>query len=146
MYARHQDLTTSLGLLLLRLGLGGFMLSHGWGKLQMLLAGDFDNFGDPLGMGKPVSLVLAVGAEVGCSLLVMLGLLTRLAAIPVVITMAVAALIVHANDPLTMTGPGSSKEPALLFLIPFLALVCTGAGKFSLDALIWPRTPPTGHP
>jgi uncharacterized membrane protein YphA (DoxX/SURF4 family) len=34
-----------------------------------------------------------------------------------------------------------SKEPALLFLIPFLALVFTGAGRFSIDGLIW-RQPP----
>ncbi len=131
---------TSLGLLILRLGIGGFMLSHGWGKAQMLINGQADKFGDPIGLGSALSLILMVIAEFVCAILVMIGFATRLAAIPVVIGMAVAAFKVHANDPWTMQGGGGSKEPALLFLIPFLALVFTGAGKFSVDGLIWRRT------
>jgi putative oxidoreductase len=133
------DLTNSLGLLILRLGIGGYMMSHGWGKLQMVLAGDFDKFGDPLGLGSGLSLVMVVMAEFFCALLVMLGLATRLAAAPIVFSMGVAAFVVHASDPWTMQPVGASKEPALLFLIPFLALVFTGAGLFSIDGLIWPR-------
>jgi len=67
-----------------------------------------------------------------------LGLGTRFAAIPVVIAMGVAALVVHANDPLLM-GQGASKEPALLYAIPFLALVFTGGGRFSVDAWLKSR-------
>ena len=142
MEARRQDLTTSLGLLILRLGVGGFMLSHGWGKVQMILDRGFDKFGDPLGLGPAPSLVLVTSAEFLCALLVMVGFATRFAAAPVVFAMGVAAFVVHANDPWTM-GPGSaSKEPALLFLIPFLALIFTGAGRFSIDALLWPRARP----
>jgi putative oxidoreductase len=151
MEARRQDLTTSLGLLILRLGVGGFMLSHGWGKLQMLLAGKAEQFGDPLGLGPAPSLMLATGAEFLCALLVMVGFATRFAAVPLVITMAVAAFLVHRADPwsmgeaarLFMAGESkswASKEPALLYMIPFLTLVFTGAGRFSMDALIWPRT------
>ncbi len=137
----------SLGLLLLRLGFGGFMASHGWGKFQMVLEGKFDQFGDPIGLGSGLSLVLAAGSEFFCALLVALGLVTRAAAVPVAFTMGVAAFVAHGADPWTM-GEGarlfqaglakswSSKEPALLFLIPFAALVFTGAGKFSLDALL----------
>jgi putative oxidoreductase len=153
MEARRQDLTTSIGLLVLRLGIGGYMLSHGWGKLQMLLAGEFDKFGDPIGLGTGLSLVLMVVAEFFCALLVMLGLATRFAAVPVVIGMAVAAFVVHGGDPWSMeraaiqffAGESKSwfsKEPALLYLIPFLAMALTGAGRFSLDALIWPRPRP----
>lgn len=150
METQRQNLTNSIGLLILRLGIGGFMLSHGWGKLQMVLAGDFDKFGDPIGLGSGLSLVLVVTAEFFGALLVMLGLATRFAAVPPVIAMAVAAFVAHASDPWTM-GEGArlflageskswaSKEPALLFLIPFLALIFTGAGKLSLDGLIWPR-------
>ncbi len=139
MELRRHDLTTSLGLLILRLGIGGYMASHGWGKVQMILNGDFENFADPIGLGKEVSLILVTSAEFLCSGLVMLGLLTRLAAVGPVIAMGVAAFVVHANDPWTMQPAGASKEPALLFLIPFLALIFTGPGRFSLDALIWPR-------
>lgn len=129
----------SIGLLILRLGMGGYMLTHGWGKVQMLLAGEFEKFADPLGIGLTFSLIGAVFAEFVCAALVMVGLATRLAAIPLVFTMAVAAFVVHGSDPWTM-GAGASKEPAMLFLIPFLALAFTGPGRFSLDALILQRT------
>ncbi len=150
MDARRQDLTVSIGLLILRLGIGGYLLTHGWGKLQMMLAGDFDKFGDPIGLGPGPSLVLVVMAEFFSGLLVMLGLATRFGAALVVISMAVAAFVAHGSDPWTMeqgyklfmagtSKSWASKEPALLYLIPFLALMFTGAGKFSLDGLIWPR-------
>jgi putative oxidoreductase len=103
----------------------------------MVIAGEFDKFGDPIGLGNTLSLLGAMSAGFLCSLLVMAGFATRFAAAPVVFTMAVAAFVVHANDPWTM-GQGLSKEPALLYLTPFLALIFTGAGKFSVDGLIWP--------
>ena len=133
-----QNMLNSIGLLILRLGVGGYMMTHGWGKFQMLLAGDFDQFADPIGIGNTASLVLVVTAEFFCSILVMAGLATRLAAVPVICAMAVAAFVVHANDPWTM-GQGASKEPALLFLTGFLTIAFTGPGQLSLDALLWPR-------
>lgn len=150
MEARRTDLTTSIGLLLLRLGMGGFMMSHGWGKVQMLIAGNFEGFGDPIGIGSPLSLVLVVGAEFVCAGLVMLGFATRFTALPIVMAMGVAAFVAHGGDPWTM-GEGArlfmekqapswaSKEPALLFLIPYLTLALTGAGRFSVDALLGSR-------
>jgi putative oxidoreductase len=141
MTTQARDVLNSIGLLILRLGVGGYLLTHGWGKLQMVMEGNFDAFADPLGLGKTLSLYLVTGAEFGCSLLVMVGFLTRLAAVPVVIAMGVAAFVAHANDPWTMGQGPMSKEPALLFLIPFLVLVFTGAGRFSIDGLIW-RQPP----
>ena len=116
----------------------------------MVLAGNFDKFADPIGIGKPASLVLMTFAEFFCSLAVVFGFATRLAAFAVVIGMAVAVIFVHTHDPWTM-GEGarlfmagaakswSSKEPALLYLIPFFALIFTGAGIFSVDALIGSR-------
>jgi uncharacterized membrane protein YphA (DoxX/SURF4 family) len=64
--------------------------------------------------------------------------------------MAVAAFVAHRDDPWTSQAAAqafragtskswSSKEPALLYLIPFLALIFTGAGRYSLDHLIWRR-------
>jgi putative oxidoreductase len=89
-------------------------------------------------------------AEFGCALLVMVGLATRLAAVPIVFAMAVAAFVAHGADPWSMEQAAklffageskswASKEPALLFLVPFLALIFTGAGKFSIDGLIKSR-------
>lgn len=144
MDAKRQDLTNSIGLLILRIGFGGYMLTHGWGKFLQLLRGDFA-FADPLGMssivGEPfaqgASLFLAAGAEFFCAILVVFGAATRFAAAPIVFTMLVAAFVVHGSDPWTM-GPGASKEPALLFASAFLALIFTGAGKFSVDGIVWP--------
>ena len=116
----------NLGLLILRLSAGGFMLTHGYPKLQRIISGEM-RFGDPLGLGPEVSLVLAVFAEFFCAILVMLGLGTRLATIPLIVTMAVAAFIAHGADPF------SRKEMALLYLASFLVLLLTGGGKFSVD-------------
>jgi putative oxidoreductase len=139
----------SFGLLILRLGMGGYMLTHGWGKVLKVVNGDFQ-FADPIGLGAQASLVLAAGAEFGCALLVIAGLLTRLAAIPLVFTMAVAAFRVHIADPWTageaarlfqegQTKFPASKEMALLYLIGFLTLVFTGPGRLSLDGALWRR-------
>ena len=135
---RETPVPTSIGLLILRLGAGGFMITHGWGKVQTVLEGTAEKvaqFGDPMGLGLPpmVNLSLAALAEFFCAILVAVGFATRLAAIPPAITMAVAAFLVHAADPWTM-GEGPSKEPALLFLSAFLALFFTGPGQFSVDA------------
>lgn len=144
------SLPVSIGLLMLRLGLGIYLATHGWGKMHMVFTGQFDQFGDPIGLGSGLSLVLAASAEFVCALFVALGFATRLAAIPIVITMCVAAFVVHGGDPWTMgraaelyldgeSESWASKEPALLYLFPYLALVFTGPGVLSIDHLIWQR-------
>ena len=105
-----QKLSASIGLLILRLGAGGFMATHGWGKMKMLMDGQSAQFGSHLGMSPGMSLFLAVVGEFFCALLVMAGLATRLAAIPTVITMFVAAFVAHGGDPWTMEA--AAKRPA----------------------------------
>jgi putative oxidoreductase len=139
MDARRHEWLTSLGLLVLRLGMGGYMLTHGWTKVEWIMAGDFDNFANPIGLGKPLSLVLAAVAEFLGSILVMVGLGTRIAAAAIAFTMAVAAFLVHGSDAWTLGQGLPSKQPALTFLIAMLALTLTGAGQLSLDAKIWGR-------
>lgn len=150
MSSNTRETLSSLGLLIIRVGIAGYLATHGWGKLQMVIGGQFDQFGDPIGLGNKASLILATGAEFFCSLLVVIGLGTRFAAAPVVFTMGVAAFVVHSANPWTM-GEGyrlymekladswASKEPALIFLVVFLGLMFTGAGKYSVDALICGR-------
>lgn len=138
------------GLLMLRVVVSGFMITHGWGKFQMVLKGKFADFPDPLGIGSGASLVSAAFAEFICAILVALGVATRLACIPLAFTMCVAAFVIHADDPWTMTKGAErfmsgaskswgSKEPALLFAAVYASLVLTGPGKLSVDALVWPR-------
>ncbi|MFD2551130.1 DoxX family protein [Bizionia sediminis] len=120
----------SLVLLLLRVTAGIFMLTHGVGKFERLISPEQIQFADPLGVGAAASLALTVFSEVFCSILLILGLGTRLAAIPLVITMLVAALIVHSND-----GFGR-QELGLLYAVIYITLLVLGAGKYSLDYLI----------
>ena len=125
--------TVSLGLMLLRVG-AGMLLFWGHGLRKLLhFTERAPSFADPIGVGPTVSLALVVFAEVFCALFVALGLATRWAAIPPVVFFLVAFFIHHADDPFRQ------KELALVFLVPFLALIFTGAGRFSLDALIASR-------
>lgn len=136
-----RDATTSLGLLILRVGTGLLMLfGHGLSKLQGFAekskgfpAPDFF----PLKyMSSPISMGATIFAEVFCAGLLVLGLATRPAAFVLAFTMTVAAFNIHAADPLFMSGGGASKEPAILFLLPCLALLLSGAGSISADGLI----------
>ncbi len=87
-------------------------------------------------MSPPVALIAAISAEVGASLLVILGFATRPAAFVLGFNMVVAAFAFHAADPWFMGEGAAAKEPALLYLIPLVAIILSGAGAFSLDAVI----------
>ena len=117
---------TDLGLLILRLGAGGLMLTHGIPKINGLFESPI-TFADPIGLGDTTTLILALIGEVVCPLLIMIGYKTKWAAIPAAITMFVAAFVIHLKDDI------GTKEKALLFLICFLVIFFTGAGKYSVD-------------
>ena len=114
-----------LALLLLRVGFGGLMLTHGIPKLERL--SNPDGFPDPLGVGSTTSLILVLIGEVIAPILIMIGFKTKYAAIPAAITMGVAAFVVHASDPI------GTKEKALLYLFAFIIIFLAGSGKFSID-------------
>ena len=118
--------TYHIGLFLLRFTFSAMMLSHGIPKLLNLIQGTLMK-SDPIGIGVLVTTVLVVIAEAICPLLIIIGYKTRLASIPVIITMGVAAFIVHGADPIGV------KEKALLFLFAFVAIALLGAGKHSVD-------------
>lgn len=119
-----------LGLLIFRLIVGGLMLTHGYGKFMRVLEGNFQ-FANPIGIGEGPSLVLAAFAEFICALLIMFGLFTRLASIPLIVAMAVAVFITHGGDPL------ADKEKALLYLAAFIVLFYKGGGRYSLDRMFF---------
>lgn len=124
---------TAVGLLILRVGFGCLMLfGHGWAKLSGF-SDKVEMFPDPIGVGSQLGLILAIFAELGCSILLILGLATRLAAIPLAITMGVALFLVHSAD------PWQTKELAAVYLTAYVSLVLTGPGPLSLDHLIWKR-------
>lgn len=120
------NLANNTALLVLRLGFSGMMLTYGIPKLMRVFEGDL-SFGDPIGIGSTASLILVIIGEAICPVLLIVGFKTRWMAIPPAITMAVAAFVVHADDPF------ETKEKALLFLVGFVAIALLGAGKYSID-------------
>ncbi|WP_240676059.1 DoxX family protein [Botryobacter ruber] len=121
---------TDLALLVVRVSVAGLMLAHGLPKLEMLISGNPAEFPALFGLSAASSLALAVFAEVVCSVLILVGLGTRLATIPLIITMLVAAFYIHGADPF------AKKELAILYLIPYVMLFLTGSGKYALDYLL----------
>ncbi len=127
----HMDPVGSVGLLVLRLVSGGAMLfAHGWPKLMKFFGEGPVKFADPLGLGAVSSLALATFAELLCAGMLVIGVWTRWAAIPLIVTMAVAVFIVHLNDPF------SKQELPLMYLSAYIVLLLAGPGKYSLDYLI----------
>lgn len=122
--------TASLGLLILRVAAGVLMMTHGWSKIQNF-EGMVQSGFDPVGLGATLSVVMLIGAEFIAALFIVLGLLTRLSAVPLIVAMSVAAFVAHASDPLQV------KELSLIYLTIFATLLITGAGKYSLDSLLF---------
>ena len=84
-------------------------------------------------MWPELSLVLAVFAEVLCVIFVLVGLGTRLASIPIIVTMVIAVFLIHAADPFAV------KEMGLLYLLAYVVFFLVGSGKYSVDALLVKR-------
>ena len=119
----------NVALLLMRLTLGILMMNHGYQKLVHFgeMQGKMMNF---LGLGSTVSLALLVFAEFFCSMFLILGLFTRLAAIPLVIATCVMVFKAHHGD---VFGDG---EMGALYLMGYLVLLLIGPGRESVDSMI----------
>lgn len=114
-------------LLFLRVSFSLFLLVlHGLPKLQNLMS-DNPQFASIFGMGEILSLVLATIIEIVLPVLIIIGYKTRIASIPIILTMLVAAFVYHANDPIGV------KEKSLLFMCGFITIALAGAGKYSID-------------
>lgn len=130
----NKTYTTSLmlpsvdyGLLFLRISIAALMLGHGIPKLFKLFGQEEISFADPYGIGAVATLTLVVFAEVICSILIAVGLATKLAALVLSLTMAGAFFIIHANDPF------QNKELALIYLVVYVFIGIVGSGKYALD-------------
>jgi putative oxidoreductase len=122
----NKPINSSLGLLLLRLGLAAFLGWHGFEKLQLAFAGQSSGFPDPLHLGPVVSQWLAVFAEFFCSILLALGLWFRPALLVQLALTFIIATQVHRGKTFT------EGEHALLFFIGFICLFFTGPGSYVL--------------
>ncbi|TAH17764.1 MAG: DoxX family protein [Cytophagales bacterium] len=130
LHIEHASPQTDVGLLVLRIAFGGLMMRYGWQKLANFseYASGFLNF---LWLGSEVSLGLATFAELFCAFLIVIGLFTRWATMPLIITMLVAFFQAHADDTFDV------KEHPLVFLFPYIALLMAGAGRFSIDGVLF---------
>ncbi|MGB5813186.1 MAG: DoxX family protein [Polyangiales bacterium] len=127
------------GIFLLRIAVAIMMLSHGVPK-----ALEYDDlvrsFPDPLNVGTEMSAMLIVFAEVGCSVLLLIGLFGRFAATALFIAMMVAAFVHHFTD------PWIDKELPLLYAAVFACLALTGPGSTSIDGWFAKRILRTEEP
>jgi putative oxidoreductase len=123
------DVMLHLGLLLMRVSAAAMLFAaHGWPKITHFPQ-RAETFANPIGIGSAPSLALVVFAEVFCSLFVALGLFTRFAAAPIVVFFAIAIFLQFAGRPF------DQRELAAVYAVPFVTLLFTGPGRFSLDAV-----------
>lgn len=124
---------SQVGIFILRVGVAGMMLCHGWPKFLLLVQGRGSEWMDPLGWGPVISLALCVLAEFFCSLAVLVGLMTRLAALVLVVNFWVV-IFVYGDQ-----GTWVQNELPMLYLLCFVTLVCTGSGPLAVDRLLMRR-------
>lgn len=127
---RYSTTSFNIAMLFLRISFGVIlMVSHGFAKLRHFdeLQKTFYNF---LWFGPKASLILVLFAEVFCSLLVVLGLFTRWACIPLLITMLVAIYGADAGKDLL------ESELAIGYFTAFVILMLCGPGEISVDGMI----------
>ncbi len=126
----------SFGTLVMRLALGVIMVVHGWGKI--IPRGALYNFTQTVAhLGMPAWLgYVAAFTEFFGGILLILGLLTRIAALGSAIDMSVAVVKVHLHAGLTgHPGQPGFEFPLALFAIA-LMLVFTGSGLLGLDRVV----------
>ncbi|MFD1770675.1 DoxX family protein [Sphingobacterium suaedae] len=123
---------SNLSAFILRVGFGVLMIPrHGYVKLVEFNERK-EQFMDFLGLGGTVTLSLTIFAEFFCSILLILGLFTRLAAIPLLITV----LVIFSVHNWEFFG---KYELATAFFIGYVSIFILGPGKFSLDYLLFKK-------
>ena len=125
---KYTDTQIGLGLLLIRVVVGlALVINHGLPKINnynTILEKWSHSF---LGLPNYIQLYMIIFAEFACAALVVVGLFTRLACIPIIIGIGFAFFITHDGQ---IFGNG---EMAGIFLTIFFALLITGPGKYSID-------------
>ena len=119
----------NFGMLVLRVAAGLLLAHHGYQKLIKfnVLRHQFMNF---MHLGSTVSLTLIIIAELVCGILLILGLFTRLACIPIIIGMCVVVFMAT-NMQIFAEG-----EKGMIYLAVTIAILFCGPGKISVDGMM----------
>ncbi len=120
-----------LAILFMRIFIGAMMLTHGIGKLQNYNA-IVNSFPDPLGIGSAVSFAIITFVEVGCSVLIIMGLFTRLATLPLIFGMFVATFIAFPDKSF------AAGELSFVYMGIYIMLLISGGGRYAIDAFMFP--------
>ena len=128
----HVSGNINVALLIARISIAALMWTHGLPKMDKFAETPVQ-FMEVLGMSHFISLSLTVFAEVICSLFILLGFATRLAVIPLIITMLVAVFYIHGDDPF------GKQEMGLLYILTYVMLLIMGSGKYSIDNLLYKK-------
>lgn len=104
-------------------------IAHGFGKLDQIYSGQDVTFLDPIGIGPWSSLLLAGLSEFVFPLMIVVGVYTRWATLPVIGTMLVAFGMVHLHDPYP------KQELSLVYLFSYVVIFLLGPGRLSVDSI-----------
>lgn len=121
----------NLAVAFLRIFSGVMMIPYGWGKVERYETLKENFFGDPIGIGDETSLIICIFQQIFCSIMLVLGVQSRFAALMLFANMAVAVKF-HFFDPFCAV-----KALPMLFLGMYAFLIISGGGRFSLDNLIF---------
>jgi putative oxidoreductase len=129
-----------LGIFLLRVTIGVLMAFYGWHKLTQFTEMAKSEFWEKqvnfLSMGGSISLGLTIFAEFFCSILLIVGLFTRLSLIPLLICMGFIVVVLDKYQIVSSGENGFELNHAFFYFILYFVLFLTGPGKWSLDRLI----------
>jgi putative oxidoreductase len=139
-------LASDLGLLVLRLAVGVVFIAHGWGDASQdggagANVANYRDAGIPL---PELSAWFGAYLQLLGGIVVLFGALTRLISAGFAVVMAGALVFVHAGEPLVLAQDGSGSGFAFIMFTASLALLGTGAGRFSADHLLATRRATVG--
>ncbi len=120
---------SSVNLLLFRVVISASLMTHGYGKLLRLIDGDIWSRTHFI-FNEEISMALVVFGEFFAPLFVLIGVGTRIFAIPIIYTFCVIVFDVHWGDSF------GKMEKGLMFLVSYVLIFLSGPGKISVDNLI----------
>jgi putative oxidoreductase len=140
MTTQYGDTAFNLAMFILRIVVGIAMAFYGYHKLTQFNAMASSDFWNKqvnfLGQGGAISLGLTIFAELVCSLLLIMGLLTRLSLLPLIFCMVYIVVVVDKNELVHAGENGFELNHAFFYFAIYVVLLLVGPGAWSVDKLI----------